>query len=94
MAEPNEQRRTLGDVDAVGALCTEIEGDIAALRAKYEQYFLGIERKPPAKEHDAVKKKVAGLRNTFVRQVATRFRVEAVTSKLTTYERLWSRTDW
>ena len=92
MAEPNEQRRTLGDADAVAELCVDIEGDIAALRAKYEQYFLGIERKPPTKEHDAVKKKVAGLRNTFVRQVATKFRVEAVTSKLTTYERLWSRT--
>ncbi len=39
-----------------------------------------------------MKKKVNGLRNTFVRQVATKFRVEAVTSKLTTYERLWART--
>ena len=39
-----------------------------------------------------MKKKVNGLRNTFVRQVATKFRVEAVTSKLSTYERLWSRT--
>ncbi len=51
MPEPTEQRKTLGDADAVGDLCTEIEGEIAALRAKYEQYFLGIERKPPALEH-------------------------------------------
>ncbi len=92
MAEPNEQRKTLGDADAVAQLCTEIEGEIAALRAKYEQYFLGIERKPPNQEHDSLKKKVNGLRNTFVRQVATKFRVEAVTSKLATYERLWART--
>jgi hypothetical protein len=90
--EPKEQRKTLGDAESVGALCTEIEGEIAALRAKYEQYFLGIERKPPSKEHESLKKKVASLRNTFVRQVAVKFRVDAVTQKLITYERLWTRT--
>ncbi len=92
MPEPQEQRKTLGDASQVEAVCSEIEGEIAALRAKYEQYFLGVERKPPSAEHSALKKKVNGLRNTFVRQVATKFRVESVTSKLLTYERLWTRT--
>ena len=92
MADPTEQRKTLGDATQVDAVCTELEGEIAALRAKYEQYFLGIERKPPAAEHTALKKRVNGLRNTFVRQVATKFRVEAVTNKMVTYERLWART--
>ncbi len=92
MAEPNEQRKTLGDASQVDALCTELEGEIASLRAKYEQYFLGVDRKPPSAEHGALKKRVNGLRNTFVRQTATKFRVEAVTSKLLTYERLWTRT--
>jgi hypothetical protein len=92
VAEPTEQRKTLGDAGKVDAVCTEIEAEIAELRAKYEQYFLGIERKPPTADHTALKKKVNGLRNTFVRQVATKFRVDAVTNKLLTYERLWSRT--
>ena len=92
MAEPQEQRKTLGDAAQVDAVCSEIEAEIAALRAKYEQYFLGVERKPPSQEHTALKKRVSGLRNTFVRQTATKFRVEAVTSKLLTYERLWART--
>ena len=92
MAEPTEQRKTLGDAGKVDEVCSEIEAQIAALRAKYEQYFLGVERKPPSADHAALKKKVSGLRNTFVRQVSTKFRVEAVTSKLLTYERLWTRT--
>jgi len=90
--EPTEQRKTLGDAGQVDALCTELEGEIAALRAKYEQYFLGVDRKPPTVEHNALKKRVNSLRTTFVRQTATRFRVESVTSKLLTYERLWTRT--
>ncbi len=92
MPEPTEQRKTLGDAGQVDALCTELEGEIAALRAKYEQYFLGVDRKPPTVEHNALKKRVNSLRNTFVRQTATKFRVESVTSKLLTYERLWMRT--
>ncbi len=92
MAEPTDQRKTLGDAAQVDAACTEIEAAIAALRVKYEQYFLGVDRKPPTVEHGALKKKVSGLRNTFVRQVATKFRVEAVASKMLTYERLWART--
>jgi hypothetical protein len=92
VADPQDQRKTLGDAGKVDVVCSEIEAEIAALRAKYEQYFLGVERKPPSAEHTALKKKVSGLRNTFVRQVATKFRVEAVTSKLLTYERLWTRT--
>lgn len=92
MADSTDQRKTLGDAGQVDAVCSEIEGEIAALRAKYEQYFLGVERKPPSGEHTALKKRVSGLRNTFVRQTSTKFRVEAVTSKLLTYERLWTRT--
>lgn len=87
-----DQKKTLGDAAAVEAACTEIENDIAELRAKYEQYFLGVERRPPAAEHGVLKKKVAGLRNTFVRQTSTKFMVDAVQNKLLTYERLWTRT--
>ncbi len=91
MADP-DQRKKLGDASEVEAACSEVEAEIAALRAKYEQYFMGVERKPPNVEHTALKKKVAGLRNTFVRQFSAKFRVEAVTSKMLTYERLWTRT--
>ena len=92
MPEPQDLKKTMGDAESVGNLCTELEGEIASLRAKYEQYFLGIERKPPSKEHADLKKRVANLRNTFVRQTAMKFRVDAVTQKMATYERLWSRT--
>lgn len=87
-----DQKKTLGDSAAVEEACSELEADIAELRAKYEQYFLGVERKPPTVEHGALKKKMNGLRNTFVRQTSTKFLVDAVQNKLLTYERLWTRT--
>jgi hypothetical protein len=73
-------------------MCTEVESEIAELKAAYEQYFLGVERKPPTLKHDALKKRMNVLRNTFVRQTAAKFRVGQVANKLSTYERLWART--
>ena len=84
--------KTLGDSEAVHKQCEELEASIAELKASYEQYFLGVERKPPTHKHDAVKKKMNLLRNTFVRQTAAKFRVQNIAQKLAIYERLWSRT--
>lgn len=72
--------------------CTELEADLAELRAAYEQYFLGNERLPPSKQHDAFKKALNRLKSQFVRQTAVKFRVESISQKLMTYERLWDRT--
>ena len=84
--------RKIADGGAVARECGELEEAIAALRMSYEQYFLGIERKPPTLEHSELKKRIAGLRSGFIRQTALKFRIQAITAKFTTYERLWSRT--
>ena len=84
--------KTLGDSEAVHKACDELEADIAGLKAAYEQFFLGVERKPPNLKHDAVKKKLLQVRNVVVRQVAAKFRVQNLAQKLATYERLWART--
>ncbi len=84
--------KVLGDSEAVHQACDELEADIAALKAAYEQFFLGVERKPPNQKHDAVKKKLLQVRNVVVRQVAAKFRVQNLAQKLATYERLWART--
>lgn len=85
-------RKTLGDANAVLKLCSELEGELAALRAKWEQYFLGVERRPPTDDYEAFKKRLNGLKLTFVRQVAVKFKVANITTKFQTYDRLWQRT--
>jgi len=72
--------------------CAAVEGELAELRAAYDQYFLGVERKPPTKRHDALKRQMRELKSHFVRQTSVRFRIDNLSQKLTTFERLWERT--
>jgi hypothetical protein len=72
--------------------CTELEADLAELRAAYELYFQGVDRLPPLKRHDAYKRAYAKLKSTQIRQTAAKFRIETIGQKLLTYERLWDRT--
>ena len=70
----------------------ELEAELASLRVAYEQYFLGVERRPPTDKHDQLKRRMVLLRNTVVRQTAVKFRVQSIYNKYLTYERLWQRT--
>lgn len=72
--------------------CNELEAELAELRALYESYFMGNERIPPLKQHDAFKKSYLKLKGASVRQTAVKFRIETIGQKLLTFERLWERT--
>jgi hypothetical protein len=72
--------------------CTELEAEIAELQAAYEQYFLGMERRPPTQKHTSVKKLMNELRNTFVNSTPVKFRIGSLQQRLNTFERLWERT--
>jgi len=86
------QRRQVADGNTASKDCDALEDALAALRNAYEQYFMGIERQPPAHTHRELKKRMDKLRNTFVRSTAVKFRVQSLHSKFVTYERLWART--
>ena len=66
-------------------------GAAPALREQYEQYFLGVERKPPARGPRRLKKRLAGC-GQFPRRTRRCLRVESLTASASTYERLWART--
>jgi hypothetical protein len=72
--------------------CDAIEADIAALKVSYEFYFMGNERLPPTRAYEDLKKRLERLKNSFVRNTAAKFRVQAIATKFGTYERLWQRT--
>lgn len=86
------ERKKLADAEDVAKECSSLEEDLAALRAAYEQYFLGIERQPPVDRHKDIKRRMMGLQGNFVRQTAIKFRVQSLLQKFATYERLWART--
>jgi hypothetical protein len=72
--------------------CVEVDDEIAGLRNAYEQYFMGLERKPPVLRHDALKRRMAKLRNAPLRNTVLKFRIGTLEQKLKTYERMWDRT--
>ena len=79
------------DTEGTIAECTAIEAELAALKATFDQYFLGLERVPPLKRQEALKKRLTKLQNGFIKQTTARFRVNTLVSKFVTYERLWEK---
>lgn len=69
-----------------------VEAQLHALRGQYEQYFLGMEKRPPLKAHEQFKKRLAELRTVPSRNSALSFRIQSLQATASTYERLWART--
>lgn len=72
--------------------CSAIEVGLEELKTAYEQYFLGMDRQPPVGAHQRLRKRFQQLESTFNRTTSVRFRVQSLSSRFLTYERLWHRT--
>ena len=70
----------------------DVEVALHALRGQYEQYFMGIEKRPPVWAHDQFKKRLTALKTVPARNSALSFRIQSLQATALTYERLWSRT--
>jgi hypothetical protein len=68
-----------------------VEDDLEALKARFEMFFLGIERREPARERDEMKRRVAKLKGEFVRNTALKFRIQTLNARFLSYERMWLR---
>lgn len=77
--------------DALEGECQKLEEELEALRARYEQYFLGIERKEPIRQREELKKRVLRVKEAFTRNAGLKFRVQALHARYLSYERLWLR---
>lgn len=69
----------------------EIEEQIELLKVAYERYFNGVDRVPPAREHDAVKLGVRQMFGMHTGSTAVRFRAQGLKARLVTYEQYWTR---
>jgi hypothetical protein len=69
-----------------------VEEELEALKAKYDMYFLGVERREPNRWRDDVKKKVMRLKSAFTRNTGLKFRIQSLHARYLSYERLWLRT--
>lgn len=69
-----------------------VEALLHALRGQYEQYFLGLEKRPPVRAHEQFKKRMAAMKTIPARNSALSFRLQSLQATAATYERLWMRT--
>lgn len=67
------------------------EEDLEALRARYELYFLGIEKREPSRERGEMKRRVERLKESFTKNTGLRFRLQTLHARFLSYERLWMR---
>jgi hypothetical protein len=74
-------------------LLKRLEAQLAALRNKHEQYFLGLDRQAPDKERDSLKKQIDDLKFMVGRNTALKFGVQSLFNRFLSYERMWLRTE-
>ena len=68
-----------------------LEQDIMKLKAAYDQFFAGIERRPPDKLAQKVAKEVRILTSTVMTNTALRFRNQQAISRYNIYHQYWQR---
>ncbi|MCA9696686.1 MAG: hypothetical protein KC431_04095, partial [Myxococcales bacterium] len=82
--EKAQARVTKDHLDAV-------EESIEMLKVSYERYFNGVDRAPPVREHEDVKRAVRDLAKLRGGTTVLRFRAQNLRARLVTYEHYWTR---
>jgi hypothetical protein len=86
-----ERSKDVHATEELAQQCQELEEELEELKAKYEMYFLGVERLEPIRWREEVKKKVLRLKVAFTRNTGLRFRLQTLHARYLSYERLWLR---
>jgi hypothetical protein len=99
MPPPSPEDRAKASAAATAASWADVAQEVEdvevllhALRGQYEQYFMGIEKRPPVWAHDQFKKRLTALKTVPARNSALSFRIQSLQATALTYERLWGRT--
>ncbi len=83
--------RSRREKDELATEAHEVEEELEELKAKYEQYFLGVERKEPVRRREELRKRVLRMKEAFTRNTGLKFRVQTLHARYLSYERMWLR---
>jgi hypothetical protein len=83
--------RSRREKDELTGEVSTTEEELEGLKARYEMWLLGVERREPARWRDEVKKKVRRLKTAFTRNAGLRFRIQSLHARYLSYERMWLR---
>jgi hypothetical protein len=96
-SRPASQRKpgrgpALESSEAISARLDEIERKIERLRALYESFFLGVERRPPEMPRQELNRLMLELQQVPIRNAALRFRFQSFSQRWTLLVTYWNRT--
>ena len=78
--------------EALGAHLEELERKIERLRALYESFFLGVERRPPHVPRQELNRLMLAMQQVSIRNAALRFRFQSLSQRWTLLATYWNRT--
>jgi hypothetical protein len=73
------------------AMLSDVENEMARLRALYEQYFQGMERVPPVRMRQRLDRIIRRLRRSQPNNTALRFKYQTVFQRWITFTQYWDR---
>jgi hypothetical protein len=83
---------SLESSEAIGARLDELERKLERLRAFYESFFLGVERRPPHVARQELNRLMLETQQSSIRNAALRFRFQALSQRWTLLTTYWNRT--
>lgn len=69
-----------------------LDEELNELKVRYEQYFLGMDRRAPIQRKDQLRQKLLALKREFIRNTGLKFKLNTLWNKFLSYERMWDRT--
>ncbi len=68
-----------------------IEEELEELKARYDMYFLGVDRREPVRVRTELKRRVMKVKEAFTRNTGLKFRIQTLHARFLSYERMWMR---
>ena len=78
--------------EEIGELLEQLSKLVDRTKVMYEQYFMGIQKLPPAQLHRDLERRIRDLTQLQIRNTALRFRFATITQKFGSYNTYWKRT--
>lgn len=69
----------------------QLESKIARLKVEYEQYFMRLVKREPAKLRDEVDRLILQYSTKKITNTSVKFRYNSITAKYSSYKQYWSR---
>ena len=69
----------------------EIEQQMMKVKRAFDMYFSGIEKVPPLRDYEQLKRLVRGLTGTGYATATLRFKVQSSIARFNQYRNLWDR---